>query len=200
MSPTAADYMWFESEFPDLAEAYCIALIRGVPPDEVLRRLGGSPQTTTRGIEAAYDSAYQASERYEGFLALTGVGEWTLSVEPNGFICSLDAAAATLSQRTTLVSHYLNVNFVSRFLWIDSEDIKVSFELQSPAARSGSEAHRVTDLMADAGFMTTDDTEQDAYTMTPASLALAEILTGVRVTPDVLRSSMFSCGTVKIPQ
>lgn len=200
MSPTAADYMWFESEFPDLADAYCIALIRAVAPDEVLRRLGGSPQTTTRGIEAAYDSAYQATERHEGFLALTGVGEWTLSVEPNGFICSKDAAAATLSQGTTLVSHYLNVNCVSRFLWIESNDIKVSFELQSPGTSSGAEADHVADLMADAGFVTTDDAEQDAYTITPASFALAEILTGVRVTPDLLRSSVFSCGTVKIPE
>jgi hypothetical protein len=53
--------------------------------------------------------------------------------------------------------------------------------------------------MADAGLVTTSGgAEQDAFTITPASFALAEILTGVCVTPDLLRSSMFSCGTVKI--
>jgi hypothetical protein len=200
VSPTAADYAWFESEFPDLADAYCIALIRGVTPDDVLHRLGASPEMTTHGIESAYESAFQAIDRYEGFLALTGIGDWTLSVEPNGFACSLDDVAATLAHDTTLVSHYLNVNFVSRFLWIESDDIKLSFELVGPDIRTGSEADRVADLITDAGFVISEDADDGGGAMIGASFALAEILTGVRVTPDLLRSATFTCGTVQIPR
>jgi uncharacterized protein DUF6461 len=200
VSPTAADYAWFESEFPDLADAYCIALIRGILPDEVLHRLGASPEMTTHGIEAAYESAFQAIGRYEGFLALTRIGDWTLSVEPNGFACSLDAVAATLAHDTTLVSHYLNVNFVSRFLWIESDNIKLSFELLWSRTRTGTEANRVVDLITDAGFVFSEDAKADDGAVIEASFALAEILTGVRVTPDLLRSATFTCGIVQIPR
>ena len=39
VSPSAADYMRFESEFPDLADAYCIALI---PPLRRMKSYAGS--------------------------------------------------------------------------------------------------------------------------------------------------------------
>lgn len=51
-------------------------------------------------------------------------------------------------------------------LWIESNDINFRFELQSPGTSSGSEADHVADLIADAGFVTTDHAEQDAYTIT----------------------------------
>ncbi|OKJ31363.1 DUF6461 domain-containing protein [Streptomyces sp. CB01580] len=41
MTTTAADRMWFEERFPELAGAYCFTLAHGLSPTEVLRRLEG---------------------------------------------------------------------------------------------------------------------------------------------------------------
>lgn len=47
---TADDYRWFESDFARLAEAYCITMVRGITPAEVLRLLQAeSGDTHARG-------------------------------------------------------------------------------------------------------------------------------------------------------
>ncbi|MFJ5834970.1 DUF6461 domain-containing protein [Streptomyces sp. NPDC093089] len=35
MTKTGADYAWFEDDFPDIAEAYCFTLVRGLSPAEL---------------------------------------------------------------------------------------------------------------------------------------------------------------------
>jgi isocitrate lyase len=35
MTATAADYVWFEQRFPDLAEAHCFTLVHKLPPAEI---------------------------------------------------------------------------------------------------------------------------------------------------------------------
>lgn len=37
---TAADYAWLDEDLPGLTEAYCLTLVRGLAPEEVLRRIG----------------------------------------------------------------------------------------------------------------------------------------------------------------
>lgn len=39
MTATAADYTWFDDRFPGLAEAYCLTLVRGPSPEEMLARV-----------------------------------------------------------------------------------------------------------------------------------------------------------------
>ncbi|MFE5108345.1 DUF6461 domain-containing protein [Streptomyces sp. NPDC056663] len=36
MTATAADYVWFNDRFPELAKAYCITLVHELPPAELL--------------------------------------------------------------------------------------------------------------------------------------------------------------------
>lgn len=189
--------MWFESEFADLADAYCIALIEGRTPNDILRSLGGQPETTIQGIDNTLDAAYDATGQYTGYLALTTLGSWTLSIEPNGFICSLDDTANALSEGTRFVSHQMNINRVSRFLWMESGDTKASFELLYPDVRTGSDADRIATLVSDAGFAPADESDS---AMVPAAFALAELLTGVVVTPEIFRSATFTCGTVPGPR
>lgn len=58
MTKTGADYSWFESDFPDIAEAHCFTLVRGLAPAEVVSRLSGRHEDSLRGITAVVDGAY----------------------------------------------------------------------------------------------------------------------------------------------
>ncbi|MGW2198319.1 DUF6461 domain-containing protein [Streptosporangium sp. NPDC001682] len=45
MIATPDDYSWFSRErFPELADAYCFTYVRGLTPEELVTRLGGSPR------------------------------------------------------------------------------------------------------------------------------------------------------------
>ncbi|WP_432144761.1 DUF6461 domain-containing protein [Streptomyces sp. bgisy084] len=58
MTSTAADYVWFEERFPELAEAYCFTLVHGLPPSEVLRRLQGRDEPPRTGAEQIVEAAF----------------------------------------------------------------------------------------------------------------------------------------------
>ncbi|WP_411075518.1 DUF6461 domain-containing protein [Streptomyces sp. cmx-4-7] len=58
MTKTGADYAWFEDDFPDIAEAYCFTLVRGLSPAELTSRLEGRPEAPLRGIAAVVDATF----------------------------------------------------------------------------------------------------------------------------------------------
>ncbi|MFC8262698.1 DUF6461 domain-containing protein [Streptomyces sp. NPDC057291] len=53
MTTTAADYVWFNERFPQLARAYCITLVHELPPAELLRRLVGQGEPALTGYRHA---------------------------------------------------------------------------------------------------------------------------------------------------
>jgi Family of unknown function (DUF6461) len=52
--------------------------------------------------------------------------------------------------------------------------------------------------MREVGFDLREDGDNTEHT-TAAALALAESLTGVRVTPELLEQSIYACGIVLVP-
>ncbi|MCC3767904.1 DUF6461 domain-containing protein, partial [Streptomyces sp. UNOC14_S4] len=163
MSATAADYVWFEEGFPELAEAYCFTLVRGVAPDELLRRLGGREEKTPGGLDAFVDAAFDLHESGdedggEGehgsrqFVAMTSVGGWTLMIEPNGYVGVTEDRALVASAGTCWVSHFVNIDGVDSFLWAEDTARRLSFEPTFPDHRYGSTPDAALAEMEEAGF------------------------------------------------
>jgi Family of unknown function (DUF6461) len=198
----ADDYSWFEQQYPDLMEAYCLTLVRGLTPEETLNRFGaGLDRTFVTGVNSLFEPSYQACDRYGGDRLLLGVadlGGWSLAVEPNGYLGVTEGLVERVSLGTRLVSHFRNVNAVDYFYLVDDGDVKLTFEPLFAHHRSGSDPESYVGLMRAVGFHV-DEGDEEYEGHTEATFALAEELTGVRLTPDVLDNAVFCYSTAPAP-
>ncbi|GAA0273462.1 hypothetical protein GCM10010302_08830 [Streptomyces polychromogenes] len=202
MMKTAADYAWFEDDFPDIAEAYCFTLVRGLAPAEVVARLGGRTEAPLRGIAALTDAAFARYDQAGGdgdeqLIGMTTVGEWTLLIEPNGYLGVTGDRALPASAGTSWISHFINVNAVGTFLWAEDGVLRLEFDPMFPQDRSGSTPDELLGVMERTGFHL-DGEPPETDLSAPAAFALAEHLTGVAVTPELLQDTTFTCATARI--
>ncbi|GAQ69761.1 DUF6461 domain-containing protein [Streptomyces turgidiscabies] len=202
LTATAADYLWFQKLFPDLAEAYCLTLVHNLPPSEVLARLGGRVEPSRTGAAEIVDAAFELLDRSDStrqFIAMTTVGDWTLLIEPIGYLGVTEERALPASAGTRWVSHFVNINGVDSFLWADDTVKRLTFEPEIPDHRWGTTPDDLLDAMRHCGFQFGDEISDTAdFLGVEASFALAEHLTGVRVTPELLRETTFVCGSAGI--
>jgi Family of unknown function (DUF6461) len=203
----AIDYNWFPLLFPDLAGAYCVTLVRGVSPQAFLGQVGATASPCeVKGV----DALVAARGRSPGFVAVTAVpsagvgalplaplaGTWTLAVEPGGALGTTASAVRPMSWGTRLVSHSRDAAAVDQFLWLENESTRLAFQPLFPWRRSGSDAHEHVALMREAGFAVDPDDEYRQGMQAGAAFALAEHLTGVRVTIDLLDDTVYECAVV----
>ncbi|MEV0915904.1 DUF6461 domain-containing protein [Streptomyces sp. NPDC049967] len=200
MTKTGADYAWFEDDFPDIAEAYCFTLVRGLSPAELMFRLEGRPEAPLRGIAAVVDAAFAQYDLEEGnrqLVAMTTVGTWTLLIEPNGYLGVTDKQALPASAGTSWISHFTNINAVGTFLWAEDQVLRLCFDPMFPEDRWGTGPDELLDVMERIGFHL-DEEAPETDLSSPAAFALAEHLTGVAITPALLQETTFTCATVQI--
>lgn len=202
MTATAADYVWFEERFPDLAEAYCFTLAHNLPPSDLLARLGGQTEPSRTGTAAIVDAAFDLlgrSDNARQFIAMTTVGDWTLLIEPNGYLGVTEEKALPASAGTRWISHFVNINGLDSFLWAEDTTKRLTFEPGFPDHRWGTTPDDLLDAMHHSGFQFWDETSDTAEPRAmEAAFALAEHLTGVRITPELLRDTTFVCGSAEI--
>ncbi|MFE3327584.1 DUF6461 domain-containing protein [Streptomyces sp. NPDC059176] len=199
MTKTGADYAWFESDFPDIAEAYCFTLVRGLSPAEVASRLEGRPETPLRGIDAVVDAAFAQYDLERGdrqLVAMTTVGSWTLLIEPNGYLGVTEDRAVPASAGARWVSHFVNVNAVGTFLWAEDRVLRLCFDPLFPEDRWGTSPDELLDVMQRIGFPLEEEPPETDLS-SPAAFALAEHLTGVAITPTLLQDTTFTCTTAQ---
>ena len=200
MTKTAAEYAWFEDDFPDIAEAYCFTLVRDLSPAELMSRLEGRPETPLQGIAAVMDATFAQYDREDGnrqLVAMTTVGTWTLLIEPNGYLGVTEEQALPASAGTSWISHFSNINAVGTFLWAEDQVLRLCFDPMLPERRRGTAPDELLDVMRRIGFhLDVEDPEPDFPHQ--AAFALAEHLTGVAITPALLQETTFTCATVKI--
>ncbi|MCL7380301.1 DUF6461 domain-containing protein [Streptomyces sp. 35G-GA-8] len=201
-SATVTDYLWFQERFPDLAQAYCLTLVDSLPPAAVLDRLGGRAEQSRTGVAAVVDEAFDLLERTANarqFIAMTTVGSWTLLIEPCGFPRVDEEQALPASAGTRWVSHFVSINALSAFLWAEDTTIRLMFDPTVPDDRWGATPDELLEAMHDSGFQFWSEVSETATDLsTPAAFALAERLTGVRITPGLLQEATFSCGSTEI--
>jgi hypothetical protein len=209
MTATAADYAWAGQWVDDLSQAYCLTLARGLTPAQLLSRLGAQITAPSRaGAELSLPS-FEVWDKYQGealFIGATTVrgpgADWALGLEVNGYLGVTPAAIVPASAGTTVVSHHRDVEAADDFYWIEDRDVRLYFQPGSPAWREGSTPDAVAGAMRQAGFDLREDAEYDADddVRTEAAFALAEHITGVRLTPELLDHSIYLCGIAPVPQ
>jgi len=186
---TAADYAWVADDSTGLIEAYCLTLARGLEPAQFLARLGARPDIARSGLSQLFEPSWRLWRERSGDELLISVaavpgdgGDWALAVEINGF----------------LVSHlWMEVNFANDFLWVEDGQVGLEFQPLSPAQRWGTTPDALLPDMTEAGFDLSDEDEDGDDKPIAATFALAERLTGVRVTPDLLENARYACGIVR---
>ncbi|MBM9623791.1 DUF6461 domain-containing protein [Streptomyces zhihengii] len=201
MTATAADYLWFEEDFPELANAYCVTLVQGLSPLDVLQRLDGRDEPPRTGADEIDEAAYDllCADDARQLLAMTTVGDWTLIIEPNGYLGVSEDRALPASAGTRWISHFANINGVDAFLWAEDTTKRLSFEPLFPDSRWGTTPDDVLQPMHDIGFQFTAETSDTADSLAgPAAFALAEHLTGIRLTRELLSATTFVCGSTKV--
>ncbi|MFE0380808.1 DUF6461 domain-containing protein [Streptomyces inhibens] len=200
MTTTAADYMWFEDRFPDLAEAYCFTLVHKLTPSEVLRRFDGRDEPALTGTEAVVEAAFGLSQQSDGkrqLIAMTAMGPWTLLIEPNGYLGVTEDRALPASAGTRWISHFVNINGLDSFLWAEDSVRRLWFEPIFPDHRWGTTPDELLDVMHNIGFHFGEDSpETDVSPL--AAFALAQHITGVAITPELLEGTTFTCCSAEV--
>ncbi|WP_182900553.1 DUF6461 domain-containing protein [Microbispora sp. H10830] len=203
MIATPDDYSWFSRErFPGLADAYCFTYVRGLTPEELVTRLGVRVEDCSR---VTLDELI----RWQTFGAVA-VGDWVLLVEANGGLGVTEEIIMPLSAGTRLVSHfYLDVDGMDYFYWIDDgkirfefayqegyshwiEDGKIQFMFRHHESYSEEMPDELAETMERIDSVyppLTDPREGPAFLM-------AERLTGITLTPQLLEEPTYLCAVV----
>ncbi len=202
MSATSSDYRWIADSNLWPLGAYCLTFVRALPPCEVLDRLHVQDRVRIQGAGAIIEPASDAWVAHEGrqlFVAVTQADGWSVMFEENGFIGVTRSLMAAVSKGTSTVGHFRNVNAFDQFLWLEDGEVALYFEPLFPSRREGTRADEVVPEMRSAGFDLREGEERTFEGHTAAAFALAERITGVRVTPELLDAATFVGGLVRVP-
>ena len=173
-------------------EGHCVTLISDIAPDAVITALGATVITRVSGIDAVvthtaerWEAGYRPDE---AIIAVSDAGHgWAVIAEVNGYLGVTEAAMEPLSTGRTIVSHFRNVNSVSRFHWWRDGRLLLDVDLLFPQERLGAEPDALGDL---------DDLPTDLVT---AGFTLAERVTGVNCIPELLEQAAFTIAVAAVP-
>ncbi|GCE02240.1 DUF6461 domain-containing protein [Embleya hyalina] len=204
---TAADYGWIRSSFvfpQGIEVGYCLMLVRGVPPEKVLRVMGAEPRGGCRGAVELFErqeELFAGSDEWDesflaGVCAVPGEGgDWALVLHFDGGIGMRPRFLEVLSAGSRAVTHASNGGKpIHTFAWYEDGELRTGFDW--PTLRHGSTPDDLVPLMHEAGFDMGEESDADTYDRKAAVLALAVRLTGVRLTEDLLDTSAYRLGHV----
>ncbi|MER6914023.1 DUF6461 domain-containing protein [Streptomyces sp. NPDC000594] len=207
MTSATADYGWISPSAPfgyALGAGYSLVLVRGTDPEDVLRHAGAEPDGVLNGFGALAAEHADLLDEYDGWpdSTLAGVitvpgegGEWTLLLELGGDALGLSPRfMEAVSAGTRAVSVTGNAGKPMTFLhWYEDRALRTGFE--HPAHREGATPDALTALITAVGLNPVGD-EPAGTDRTAAFFALAERLTGVRITGELLDQAVYRTGLV----
>ncbi|MEW2067924.1 DUF6461 domain-containing protein [Streptomyces sp. NPDC007346] len=209
---TAHDYAWIRTSplFCHMTESgYTLTLIRGRTPLEVLRAMEAEPLGTgegTAGLMEADDAHRDEVDDYWNESYVAGAfsapgesGDWTLVLGFDGGLGIAEPCMETLSKGGRVVAHSTNGGKpIHLFHWFEDGELRTTFE--GPSSRDGSTPDELVPLLREVGFPLTAEGEHDESApdvdRKAAVLALAERLTGIRVTESLLQDVTYELGLV----
>ncbi|NMO03840.1 hypothetical protein HH308_21745 [Gordonia sp. TBRC 11910] len=202
---TSADFGWFAESFPGLDECgYCLTLVSNVDADGLLSALGAHRIGDVTGVGELNEPSYTAWDEYGGDELVVGVATlddgWAMMLEENGYLGITGTLMQPVSVGREIVAHYRNVDALDHFVWWRDGIDELSFEPLFATSRSGAQPDGLLDVMRDVGFRVDDpDTAVTEFDHTAAAFALAERITGVTITADLLNSAHLELGRVTVP-
>ncbi len=205
MSPGAEIYGWLNKPpYQDLVEyGYCITTVAGLGALDLIRELDATPTGQARGFDELSRLSYErwgvvgaGRELVAGFRD-TEAG--SIMVEINGYAGVSDGVMQPVSVGREVVAHFSNVNAYDRFLWWKDGEVLLDWEpgiahfVRSPSAE-------IRAMIVESGIPLDDADRADfAWShLRPRVFALAERLSGTRVTPELLEAD-FLTADVTIP-
>ncbi|SIS21726.1 DUF6461 domain-containing protein [Williamsia sterculiae] len=212
--PTYRDYLWLRQTYPTwLGNGYAAALVR-TDPESLLTALGWvSPRVDVVGVgggigaSVVEDGTWSVDLETEQTLAVASVsgdgGEWTLLAQQDSYYVGIDPVAMlpVLGERFELVCHS-NIGGYGGFCWWRDGVEQIAFEpmLAMHVLHAGSHwsgdgpGATVKDLIVNrtGGIYVEpgDYTDNDHHI--EGCFALAEALTGVHLSREVLDSARFT--------
>ncbi|MFI6501677.1 DUF6461 domain-containing protein [Nonomuraea typhae] len=169
-----------------LGEIYCVSFVRGVAPEEVLRRFGVDEATFAEISldELASRSWEESADSSAGWVGAASLGGWSVLVEPGGWQAAVAEHVFTkVSRGTELVSVCRHDYAADSFLYaIDGRQI-TWFDPETPGERVGDEPDRLLDRMRRLGLDPDAEEIDDAL---DRAFQLAAELTGLTCTPELL--------------
>ncbi|MFJ2263757.1 DUF6461 domain-containing protein [Streptomyces sp. NPDC087844] len=210
---TAHDYAWIRASplFRHMMESgYTLTLIQGRTPREVLRTMGAEPRGTGKGAaglmeaddahRAEVDGDYWDESYVAGAFGTPGEnGDWTLVLGFDGGLGVSAPHAETLPKNGRVVAHSTNGGKpIHLFHWFEDGELRMTFE--DPSSRDGNTPDELVPLLREVGFPLTAEGEHDESApdvdRKAAGFALAERLTGIRVTEAALQDARYELGLV----
>jgi hypothetical protein len=208
-------YAWFTEDYEFLADAYCVTLIKGLSADEFTSRIDGASAMHLHGLSQflqpwsdlpwpadVFDEPGAFQDRWmdgKCLVALTEVDGWLCAIEINSGVGVGEETAEALSRDTELVSHFTNIEGDDEFVWMVDGVKRLAFYPSAPSVPEPSEAgphgvglEGIADLMEQCGFDLSGSDDMNNTFSIEASFALAEKLTGVRLTAGRLEQAHYS--------
>lgn len=190
------DLAWADAALGDdevIEDIFCLTYVKDVDEIEVLRRMGGLPDTIAVRTHEQVESLADYDNGYPDVALVQRMGEWTVVFEPYGFHgASLFDA---LSRGTEAVCVQRHDYAESMFGYAVDGELITAFDPLIPAYRDGADPDRLLERMIEIGFNTVDE---DDYMDDPefgtigSCLLLARQLTGVLPTPEALTGPLTS--------
>ncbi|WP_189329834.1 DUF6461 domain-containing protein [Actinoplanes ianthinogenes] len=194
---TAADFDWFEQEEPGLAVCFTFSWLAGLTPEQVVRRIGGRPVGRFTWTDAPEDPD-------DGVIVLvTRAGDWALMIETYTMYGTYEATTE-LCRDTRLIANFRNVELDGMFLLAENGERLVDFDPYTAYSRSGERPDMLVPEMKALGFQVEQPTAPEPsptaeFSETEAGFALAERLTRVPFTSELLNSSTYLAAVVPDP-
>ncbi|XVU25502.1 DUF6461 domain-containing protein [Actinoplanes sp. CA-054009] len=179
---TASDYAWFDG-ITDLDKGYCFIWAANLKPQQTLDRLRGKEleRIAWQQLVGAGDGQRVQSDKY--YFGVARLDTTSLIVEDNGTLGLADQLLSELSVGTTVVCNYHDPRRRSRFLVMTDRVVELEFDPAANGRRLGTRAAELSSTIAAVNFT--------PATTRAASFALAERLTGVPLTLDLLKERTY---------
>jgi hypothetical protein len=205
MPSAHADYLWVAEFHNGLLSqvGYCLSLVRGIPIADAVERLGGEDVGDIRDLTGLVDHAFDTQSSSDFQATSAGVIEvdgWALIFEPNGFLGVTPTVAERLARDTLLVSHSRNVNAHGRFTWWERGERQLEFDPLFSYERHGPRANDAVPMLVAAGFEVAHQPGRPLDGTLPATFALADRLTDVAVTADLLTTTGYTVVQAPLPR
>ncbi|MEV4549086.1 DUF6461 domain-containing protein [Nonomuraea wenchangensis] len=211
-----APFRWLRSSCGDrgdvLGEIYCVTLLRGLDPAEVLRRFGArtSTQMSFDELDLAVCDFTMATGGGEGggWVGVIAAGDGCAAVEPMGWSGPDEPTLARLSAGTDVVSVLRHDYACDYFHYAADGLVITAFDPAAPEHRFGAEADRLGDLMREFGLPLEEGSEEEwdqryedlSEHGLERMFAMAARLTGVTFTADLLDGPLLVGAIADLPQ
>ena len=188
-------------------DAYCLTLMPRLSIAELIELLPLSPTMAgecdyrtleDRGLDIFNDV---------GGVGLLEVANGVVMFEPNGYVGVSPPVMGPVTAGRTAVSHYRGGHGVTNFHWYVNGEVATQFEPFQPSGRGGTHPDVLVPLMQSIGgfALNPDDWDDgdDSWLDLPhdqATFALAEALTAIPITLDLLSQSTYLSIHVPIPE